>query len=114
MTVENQNILDKKVSPEQSQIDTKALQESLHTWSEKTEMTKETEKEAEKIVQELVSAHLPAADMEAILSKLPLAKRFIVEKMVLDEQRNQLANMSQEKYKQYLQMQFPNGITENV
>ncbi|MEI6711897.1 MAG: hypothetical protein WCK88_07125 [bacterium] len=52
--------------------------------------------------------------MESILNKLPIAKRFMVEKMILDEQKHQIATMSQERYKQYLQAQFPSGVPSNV
>lgn len=34
--------------------------------------------------------------------------------MILDEQKHQIATMSQERYKQYLQAQFPSGVPANV
>lgn len=66
------------------------------------------------MVHELATANLPIAEIEAILNTLPLDKRFLIEKMILDEQRHQISEMSQEKYKQYLQTQFPSGVPSNV
>lgn len=114
MAFENQNILDKKNTIDQSQIDTKGLEESLKSWWERREITNESNQDVKKIIEQLVVSNISPAQIESMLAQLPLDKRFIIEKMILDEQRHQIATMSQEKYKQYLQSQFPQGVPENI
>ncbi len=71
---------------------------------------KEKTRIIDKVIRDIVAFPRSPAELEDILSKLPIDKRFIVEKMILDEQKHQIATMSQEKYKIYLQSQFPNGV----
>ncbi|MFA6080562.1 MAG: hypothetical protein WC753_03755 [Candidatus Gracilibacteria bacterium] len=111
----NQNILDQKPNPTdsyQAERDKDVLKNELQKWSKGED--KEKAREIDKVVKDIVASPRSPAELEDILSKLPIDKRFIVEKMILDEQKHQIAMMSQEKYKQYLQAQFPSGVPANI
>ncbi len=49
-----------------------------------------------------------------MLNKLPIDKRMQAERLIIESQRELIATMSQEKYKQYLQAQFPTGMPANA
>lgn len=114
-TNQNQNILDKKpnlTESYQGEHNKDVLKDELQKWSKWED--KEKTREIDKVVKDIVSSPRSPAELEDILSKLPIDKRFIVQKMILDEQKHQIATMSQERYKQYLQAQFPSGVPANV
>jgi len=92
--------------------DADVLKQELEKWSKWED--KEKAREIDKVVKDITAFPRSPVELEGIINSLPIDKRFIVEKMILDEQKHQIATMSQEKYKQYLQMQFPNGVPSNV
>ena len=114
MTVENKNIAEKNQNVLQPQTDIAGLKESLQIWGDKIETTQETKAEAKKIIEQLVIGDLSPAEMEAVLGKLPIDKRIQAERLIIESQRDMIATMSQEKYKQYLQAQFPTGMPANA
>lgn len=90
---------------------------ALEEWSKKEtwqEKTPDKEGDIQKIVQDIVSLQLPTSEIEALLSKLPIEKRFQVENMILQEQKHQIATMSQEKYAQYLTAIFGKDVPKDV
>lgn len=114
MTIENKDILGKDLKSPQNQADMGGLKESLQTWWDKKETTQEATAEAKKIIEQIVAGNLSPAEMEWMLNKLPIDKRMQAERLIIESQRELIATMSQEKYKQYLQAQFPTGMPANA
>lgn len=113
-SVEQQINLDSLKKPSSGETKEDIIK-SLQDYVDANKDEKETEQiDIQKVARKIVLLQLSASELEGIMSKLPIDKRFIVEKMILDEERNQILTMSQEKYQQYLQMKFPHGVPSNI
>jgi len=112
-TPENQKTPENLIQKDQKP-DVDRLEKSLISLSKNIGTENDDKKKLEDIVREIVAANIPAQTIQDIMNNLPLDKRFIIEKMMRDEQRRQIMTMSPEKYTQYLQAQFPTGVPTNV
>jgi hypothetical protein len=88
---------------------------SLQDYVDANKDEKETEQiDIQKVARKIVLLQLSASELEGIMSKLPIDKRFIVEKMIRDEEKKEISTMSQERYQQFLLMKYPKGAPVDI